>query len=202
MINEFDYLVFTIIFCDINLCKEELRGYLNDGEEKYYFFESSQNLKSIYFPSPPKGGAHLCKISIWEPKNLKGASCFFSKYSDGRYTLILNFCKSYNHKAVRVAFSNKENESTTFMLDYFDFSDNNEIERYIYLLKDDTKWNFFTKGEPLYFENVKNYIKRKKVERFNKIIMLEYLQKLGIDINSEQFWESYGKSVYFSQLKW
>ena len=32
--------------------------------------------------------------------------------------------------------------------------------------------------------------------------MLEYLQKLGIDINSEQFWESYGKSVYFSQLKW
>jgi hypothetical protein len=201
MINDFNYVVLSIIFCDFTICTEELKAYLNNQEVKYEISEDNRDLKTIYFPSPPKGGSHLTKILLWEPEIIKGVSCFFTNYEDGRYTLVLNYCKDFKHRAIRVAFSNNQDSNPSFMFNYIDFSNNNESERIIYLIKDDKKWEFFTKGEPLFFENIDNYTKKRKAERFNKTIILEYLGKVGIDMNSKKFWEHH-KSTFFQQIKW
>jgi hypothetical protein len=56
----------------------------------------------------------------------------------------------------------------------------NGIEKRICYTLKDTKWIFFEKGEPLFFEEPENYTKKIKKDRLDKEIMIKYCNKLGI----------------------
>lgn len=61
---------------------------------------------------------------------------------------------------------------------YFYYVDN-AFERVIYTIKEN-HWMFYERGEPLSFENTAYYCNKRKKERLNKNIMLEYASSLGI----------------------
>jgi len=204
MIDQFQYITLTIIDCEIDICVSELTSYIEDGRNKKYCIEKRPiNLQDIYNVSPPSGGAHFSKFLLWEPQNLLGKTVFFSNYEDGKYTLILNYCRTFNCKAISIAISNQETIYPAFNFYYFDFSHKKNIERTISLIKDGKKWAFFSKGEVQHFENISNYENKLKIKRINKGIILSYLLKLGIDIENDKFWRSTSDAAtYFNQVSW
>lgn len=144
------------------------------------------------------------KILLWEPSNLIGQTAFFVNSYDGRLTIILNYCKKFKRKAVKVSFSNIKEKYPSFKFQYLDFSSNENIERVIILIKDGRKWEFYTSGEVQYFEELENYHNIRSVKKFNKEIILEYLLRLNINICDDKFWTSLEDrhSYYIFQTKW
>ncbi len=61
--------------------------------------------------------------------------------------------------------------------------------RIIQALKDDPRWTFFVKGEPLELENLNYYRKRRIKDRFNKSILLEYAGKAGWSLKNNEIWK-------------
>lgn len=204
MLNRLEFVSLTIIDCKVDICFKELSSFVDNGiNNKYKIQERSLCFDDIYSILPPKGGAHFSKFLIWEAKNLLGQTCFFSNYEDGRYTLIRNYCRQLKRKAISIAFSNKETLYPSFKFYFFDYSNNNDVERVISLIKDGTNWAFYTKGNILPFEDIFNYEKKLKTKRFNKEILLSYLSKMKIDITKKEFWQSTnGNAFYFDQISW
>lgn len=49
-------------------------------------------------------------------------------------------------------------------------------------------WVFETTGEPLAFERVEEYARRRKADRFTCQLLYEYLRALGVPIDTEPEW--------------
>jgi hypothetical protein len=65
----------------------------------------------------------------------------------------------------------------------------------------DGKWQFTGWGEPLWFEDLGNYGKRRIKDRVNYHIIAGYLKKLGWEIDSDAFWQSLpGRRICFDEL--
>ncbi len=206
MINDLQYVVLTVIDCNIETSAKELTSFLtdNNSNDKYVVAPVNKpSIENIYFPYPPKG-ANMDKILLWEPSNLVGQTAFFVNSYDGRHTIVLNYCKEFKRKAVKVSFSNCKELYPSFMFYYLDFSSNENIERVISLIKDGKKWEFYTSGKVQSFEESENYTNSRSVKKFNKEIILEYLLRLNIDICNNGFWTSLKNkhSYYITQTKW
>jgi hypothetical protein len=67
---------------------------------------------------------------------------------------------------------------------------NNGVRKRIVRALYDMKWTFYETGEPLPFEDIENYKKRKITDRINKDIITSYLLKIGLDINSADFYRT------------
>lgn len=207
MLNDFQYLVFTIIYCEVETCEKELMSFLTrDNSNDNYIVTTidKPNAKDIYFPSPPGGGAQMDKILLWEPGNTIGKTVFFANSRTGRYTIVFNYCKKFKRKAINISFSNLKQQYPAFKFYYFDFSCNKNIERVISLIKDGRKWAFYTSGEVQYFEEPEKYDHIRPAKKFNKEIILEYLLRLHIGISDADFWTSLQNKpgYYIIQTKW
>jgi hypothetical protein len=62
--------------------------------------------------------------------------------------------------------------------------------RAITAANDGGEWVFETTGEPLPFERLDQYDRRRKTERFTSDLLYQYLRQLGIPIEVEPDWAS------------
>lgn len=62
-------------------------------------------------------------------------------------------------------------------------------ERVLQVLEDSGRWQFFSKGEPLPFENLDYYRRRHVRDRLTADIVFEYLRALGVPADSPLFWQ-------------
>lgn len=125
------------------------------------------------------------KFIIWEPCTIKNYSVFYSNYFDGWYTLLYSLVAKYKKEVLIVFLDSIESKGKMGFYYYYGGK-----ERIVRALYDDTKWTFFEKGEMLSFESGEYYKKKKITDRMNNDIMKEYLLKLGININNEDFYKS------------
>lgn len=203
--NDLNYVVLTVIDRNILECYNELSHFVNqNGKNNYQITQEKLDFNQIYIKEPRAGGAHFRKFLIWEPKNLRGKTAFFSNYRDGLNTLIFQFCKKYSLKATSVNFSNQdEGGEPSYKFKYLSFSGEKLIKRVVYLIKESNKWVFYEKGEVQSFEDLSNYNNKYKTKRFNREILLRYLNKMNVDLEDESFWQSAdGKADYFEQKSW
>ena len=63
-------------------------------------------------------------------------------------------------------------------------------------LGDNNKMEFVNGGKPLWFENIDYYKRRKIMDRLNKNVLIEYVNKLGIDITDINLFKTCKKSLY------
>lgn len=49
-------------------------------------------------------------------------------------------------------------------------------------------WKFFQSGDPLSFENLTAYRRRRCRDRLNRALVFEYLRAIGYDCEAEEFW--------------
>jgi hypothetical protein len=92
---------------------------------------------------------------------------------------------------------------------HFKTSSNNNIEPYnciVFIenglekricsnIKEDKRWTFYEKGDPLFFETVDNYKKKLKRDRLNQEIIIEYLNRLKITNNNILEIENYKNNL-------
>jgi hypothetical protein len=85
------------------------------------------------------------------------------------------------------------------VIDIFGASNNNEtnLVRSIAVIKE-SGWKFYQYGTPLHFEKQELYQARVIKNRFNRTILIEYLNQIGIDIYNETFYNS-KKAVLLSK---
>ena len=61
------------------------------------------------------------------------------------------------------------------------------------------KMKFTEAGEPMYFENPEYYKREKATDKINKEIILEYVNKIGVDIGNDKIFETSKKCIFIDQ---
>lgn len=120
------------------------------------------------------------KFVIWEPSSAKDVTIFYSNFRDGWYTLIYSLFRSIGAETFNFYLSDIKDKGK---IGFYAYGLN--YERVVRVLFDD-KWQFFEKGEPLFFENVDIYKNRKIVDRMNNEVLIQYLNRLNLNIMDGQ----------------
>ncbi|MBN1698552.1 MAG: hypothetical protein JW881_13640 [Spirochaetales bacterium] len=80
---------------------------------------------------------------------------------------------------------------------FFDYFTKDGKERTIYSMKDGNRWKFYSKGPVQDFEDENLYKNILIKSKFNKKILIDYCNKLGVDIEDKEFWEPQGEIYHF-----
>ncbi|MBK0404664.1 hypothetical protein I5M27_16845 [Adhaeribacter sp. BT258] len=139
------------------------------------------------------------KFMLYEPLSNKNITVFFSNINEGWYTAIYNYTRLFHKNAYFPGFTvSLGHPEPAYFFRYFQSIDNEVEERVVYLIKENN-WVFFEKSHPLNVENPETYLKKKKVDRLNNEIIIDYLRSAGYDLLDDSFYKS-DKTVY--QIKY
>ena len=179
MVIDREFIAVTCINSNVDNVQVDIGCVL--GKSKVHeFLQHNFKLPEQPYNSP------IMAVTIWEPSNKPNSTMLMANFEDGWLTLVHNLGIKYRHELYRLRISDPESEWPVWSMTYYN---NGEELRIIQALKDDPRWDFFEKGELLYFENPEHYRKRRIKDRFNKTILLEYLNKSGWNLQSEKMWE-------------
>ena len=199
IIDEYTYLVFNCIKGSLDTVYNEFREIIDKFDEPWIFNRSELDIKQIYFPEPKPGGAHFSEFALWVPVIQKKSTIFIVNYQDGWEHFIRKYSEYYKRTCLHIAFSNHYSEYPAFFFHYYE---EGAERRFIQALKDHPRWVFYQEGEPLDFEDVSLYKKRRIRDRLTREIIIEYAKHLGWDIEDENFWRSDKPAIYGKQLGW
>ncbi len=114
------------------------------------------------------------------------------------YTTLICLANRYNCKIIKSDLCNENLINDPFFSFHYIQCGS---ERIIYSMKENKKWIFFEKGKPLDIENLNYYKKRIIKQRMNNEIIIEYLEKMKINLN-KQFFLSEKSAKYFEKREW
>lgn len=140
---------------------------------------SELNLAQYFNPSP---GRPLDKFSFWTNPIYPDCVFFSSNFADG-YISLCDYIRKQLHCELIGCKISAELSSSSFPMNHFHYISSDGIERDI-LAYVESSWVFYQEGQILPFENEKYYQRRKKKDRINYIIILEYLRALGFDFKN------------------
>ena len=130
---------------------------------------------SNYF-NPEIGGV-LQQFTWWTSKSYPNMVFLSSNQSDGLYTGCFSIQNRLKCTCISFSVSGDKN---LYPNNHFHYISSDEKERVVIALKED-RWTFYQQGEPLPFENLEYYNRRRIKDRINFDTIKEYLLKLGID---------------------
>jgi len=178
---------FAVFF---NLNFEFLYNEIKQGLEKYLSQQINvkiQDVTNIFFEQE----MNILSYNAHLYKHKNEVIIYTDNCINGYFALIKNISIHNKLKSVFCTISNT-GKYPGYALHYFE----NGNERHISTIKE-KNWIFFQKGDIKLFENESYYLRKRKQDRFNFGIMVEYLLKIGIDINDDSFWLSAKNVVEF-----
>lgn len=190
--NRFAFSIF--IGCDFYKFSEVIRNHYSDwvSEGKCTIKDYTElNLEQY---KDPKIGWHLEKFSWWESDLYSDTIFLSSNQSDGMDGLgyVIQNCLKCKYIA---CFISSEESCTKNMFLHIDSCGK---ERVVLALKED-RWTFFQDGDPLPFEDLSLYEKKRKKDRINMDVILKYIKEIGVDF--QKFDTSVSKCSTLEQLK-
>ncbi len=201
MLLGYKYLIFTCIKEDISIFKNEISQLLSNNTKfpaNWNVTQTNLNFKDIYYPAPSGGGSHFMNFIIWEPLNRQGTTVFYVNYRDGWNSFIENYAKKFSKTCIQVGMPDEDTNYPMFRFSYYEGTK----QRVILSYKDDKKWEFFQKGEIMPFEDDVYYKKRTIKDRLPNNLIVDYLKRLGWNIDDVNFWDT-NKPVYkFTRIQW
>lgn len=179
---------FTIFFCKIcdfvsaikvhsNFLLKELR-FINSIE---YFNEYFQ--KDIYNGESKK--------IVFSPINNSEITIFTSNQTDGANSIVFIINEFLKKEAISISTSWGGRWMDFYAMEYW--QDGKSV-RYVRSMQD-PRWEFYERGNPLWFEDIELYKQRMIKKRMNKDILIDYCNKLGFNIDDKCFWQNSG-SIY------
>ena len=124
------------------------------------------------------------KNIIWEPQCSLNSTIIRTSSEDGNIALFRSLSQLEDCFMIRL--QEKENVFFTF----WGKKNNSKDQRVIQYISNDTKNEFYQEGVLLNFENPLYYERKKKKDRINKDIIVEYMSYLGWYISEDTFWVS------------
>lgn len=179
--------------------RDQLRGRIFSSLNEKWKEEDIQPIQnSIISEIERKSDNKFVDVLIWKPKSADSdLVVFFTNMSDGWYTLLYNYARTFNEEIISVKFSHEKAKYPVYSFE----CKKGEEQRLIRSMKEWDKWEFVEKGDIRDFENAKNYKRRRIADRINNEIIVDYLNKNGINIEQEEFWTSIEAVRFWTNLK-
>lgn len=127
----------------------------------------------------PETGATLEHFSWWASESYPNMVFLSSNQADGFYSGCYSLRSRLGCSYVNFTVS-QEGDLESYNKNSFYYMGPDKKERVVYSLKED-RWTFYQEGDPLPFEDLSHYGKRRVKDRINFDIIKEYLLKIGID---------------------
>lgn len=179
MILHRKYIAVTCINSQVDFVRDDIKNVLVKSDA----FELGPDKFNL--PKQPYNPEHRA-VTIWEPSVKQNATMLMANFSDGWLTLVHNLGIKYNHELYRLRISAPDSEWYVCSMTYYKHG--KEL-RTIQALKDDSRWEFYQRGEVLEFEKIEYYQKRRIKDRFNRAILYEYLNESGWALHNSKMWE-------------
>ena len=191
-------LVFSIFYKKKNIIEETIDGIFRDRIEsgRYFSNKSRLDLSLVDFGKPIAGGKHAKKLLIYSPVLPNEVSVFISNSADGWYTLVNRLCAELKSNCISIVSTEGVNLPANMIRIY----ENGESVRYVRSMLDGDKWDFFEKGVIQFFEEPSYYKRRKIRDRLDRKIIVDYLRRIGVDIEREEFWSSIEAAFYLQEI--
>ena len=125
---------------------------------------------------------------VFSPVSSPNITLFTSNLSDGGYTLVYIMNKFLKLDSISLRISKAEDFYKVYDFDYYKGGDS---IRYVRSMQD-PRWEFYERGNPLWFEDIELYKQRMIKKRMNKDILIDYCNKLGFNIYDKCFWQNSG----------
>lgn len=189
----------SFIKSPFNIAKGHFRTrILKSLNEKWKEKEMLSFQDSIFSEIEKKSDNKVVEVLIWQPKSARFSFVvFFTNMSDGWDTLLSNYTRVFNEDIISIKLSCGNAKYPVYSFDY----KKGDKQRLIRSMKDINKWEFFEKGEVYDFENTANYKKRRIADRINNELIIDYLNKIGINIKDDQFWISQKAIRFWTDLR-
>jgi hypothetical protein len=112
---------------------------MNDQDEDRFWDYSKQplDLKTIYFPTPLRGGAHLPRFALWQPANISFGSAFVPNYGDEMIQLMRHLNRRFQIRYFSTHLSRNHKREG---LCRFEHADEMGSERVVHVIHDG-KWD-------------------------------------------------------------
>jgi len=174
------FVAFACIDADLTSVKETVDRALSPGfdiEQRWSDFSLPDQL---YNPPSNKG-------TFWTPASAPDKTAFMANLTDGWHSLchILGTDGGLRTLYVRASTTQEKWPVTDF--EYY--QDGLSI-RYVRAMKEDPRWEFFQKGQPLAEENLQRYRARRIRDRLTEQDVADIATKLGWPISKADFWKS------------
>ena len=116
---------------------------------------------------------------------------------DGYDSLCYNLTKQFQVETIHFTANDSPTVTDSGALVTFRRHDGATIlERTIYSIKEDSRWTFYQRGDPLSFENLERYRARRKRDRLNETSLMEMFALIGIHPWSVDFYDFSGQECY------
>jgi hypothetical protein len=188
-IDRYDFFVFSYIESSISDVKEAIRELLESYGISHGFADQKGNidLSSIYKPESFDREVGKRTIVIYPSKSSRNSTIFLVNFQDGWHSMVYGISKKLCTKTISIRMSSS---NIIYPVNELNIMCSGNTQRIIRVMLDGRKWEFYQKGEPLSIEDTQNYQNRKIKDRFNRNILINYLGKMGFDIQDDTFWEA------------
>ena len=126
-------------------------------------------------------------LLLWSPACAPGLTAVMPHVSSGDYFVTEYACRRFGFAGVAVRSSTQADESP---INEFITYASNQRQRVVRAMKDSPRWDFYTEGEPLPFEDANAYTARYVRDRLQREALLGYLAQWGAPVRDPAFWTS------------
>lgn len=126
-------------------------------------------------------------LLLWSPACAPELTAFMPRVSSGDYFVIEYACRRFGFAGVTARSSTRDDESP---INEFIAYESNQRRRVVRAMKDSPRWDFYTEGEPLHFEDQNAYTARRVRDRLPREAVLGYLAYWGAPVREPTFWSS------------
>lgn len=187
-------LTFTCLQVSPDEAQRCISGWIERvGLGRWRYERGPLDVKRIYFPEPPASSGHLTRHALWTPANRSSGSVFMIDLHDGWHGVALTVSEQTNTPAMIVCMTTPDDEYPSWS---FSLYERGEMRRHVQAFLDSDAWKFHTHGDPMPFENLDYYRRRRIRDRLSREILAEYLLALGWDIGDDRFWSSEEPAIY------
>lgn len=107
--------------------------------------------------------------------------------SCGDYFVVDYACRRFGVAGVAIRSTTQDVE---WPLNEFISYESNELRRCVRAMKDSPRWNFYTEGIPLDFENEAAYGAKRVRDRVQRESLIGYVESWGAPVRTAEFWKS------------
>jgi len=116
---------------------------------------------------------------------------FRNNDSDGYFSFVHNIAMLYNIRTAHIRIYD-EKPYPGYFLTYYE----NQKQRVIYNIKEN-RWKFYHTGDPAFFEEGDNYEEKRIPDKFNKEKLLLFCNRMGINLEDEDFFKPVAPIFHF-----
>jgi len=131
-------------------------------------------------------------LLLWSPACAPELTAFMPQVGSGDYFVVEYACRRFGFEGVAIRSTTQDVECP---VNEFIVYESNELRRLVRAMKDSPRWEFYTKGTPLPFENEAAYAAKRVRDRLQREALLGYAQAWGAPVREPEFWSSRQESM-------